>query len=544
MKTIPHFSLRFAGSFLIYCLLATGPMRAQAPDSGPVALPEPVAPAADKEETPPPIVPPVKGELKATIDRLEAAPASARESRIPVRSNPKPIVVPKDGLILNFKDAPLSEVLNHLSEAAGFVIVGDVPAGKVNIVSRQPISPDEAIALLNTVLVENGSVAIRNGRILKIVKRKGAEKLDIPVGMWRSRDPEEIPRRDEIVTQILPLRYGEAAKLVVNLEPLLADTATISANEGSNSIILTDTLSNIRRVAEIIAAVDTSVESISDIHVIPLNHADAKELATLVTTLYSTDAASSSNRGSRRGGFSGFSGFGGGRGGDRGGGDNSTGGDSEARKAVSRVVAVADEQSNSLVVSAPEDAFPKIAELVAELDTSITDVTESQIFRLQNADAVETAELITNLYGDVGDKSGSQNNQDDRRRGFGRDQQTTNNKSQRTLLQSKVVAVGDPRTNQILVTAARDTMMQIAEMVGRLDSSPAKRQRMFVYSLKNADPESVAEVLRGIVGDTTSGGTGSQSGGNVLRARTTSGANMDTSDFSASGGGGARGGGR
>ncbi len=279
MKTIPYFSLRFAGSFLIYCLLASGPTRAQAQESSPVALPEPVAPAADKDATPPAIVPPVKGELKATIDRLEAAPPLNPEDRIPVRSNPKPILVPKDGLILNFKDAPLSEVLNHLSEAAGFVIVGEVPAGKVNIVSRQPISPDEAIALINTVLVENRRLAIRNGRILKIVDRKGAEKLDIPVEMWKSRDPEEIPRRDEIVTQILPLRYGEASKLVANLEPLLADTATISANEGSNSIILTDTLSNIRRVAEIIAAVDTSVANISTIHVYPLNYADAKELA-------------------------------------------------------------------------------------------------------------------------------------------------------------------------------------------------------------------------------------------------------------------------
>ncbi len=169
-------------------------------------------------------------------------------------------------------------------------------------------------------------------------------------------------------------------------------------------------------------------------------------------------------------------------------------------------------------------------------------MTESQIFRLQNADAVETAEIITGLYGDVGNNSGSQNNQNDRRRFGGRDQQTTT-QSQRSLLQSKVVAVGDPRTNQVLVTAARDTMMQIAEMVGRLDSSPAKRQRMFVYSLENADPESVAAVLRGMVGDSSSGLTGNQAGGNALLNRSNSGASLDTSDFSNSGGGGRGGGG-
>src|SRR5436190_20228015 len=99
----------------------------------------------------------------------------------------------------------------------------------------------------------------------------GGENLSLAID-----PPSETPAaptpvaKDEIVTQILPIRYGEAAKLSESLRPLLADPARISVNEGTNSLVLTDTQANIRRVSAIIQAIDTSVASISTIKVIPL----------------------------------------------------------------------------------------------------------------------------------------------------------------------------------------------------------------------------------------------------------------------------------
>ena len=66
-----------------------------------------------------------------------------------------------------------------------------------------------------------------------------------------------------MVTQILPVRYVPVGKLVDNLRPLLSDNASISSNDSSNAVILTDTQTNIHRIAEIIHALDTSVSSIS-----------------------------------------------------------------------------------------------------------------------------------------------------------------------------------------------------------------------------------------------------------------------------------------
>ena len=306
--------------------------------------------------------------------------------------------------------------MNYLSEAAGFVIVQDTPVtGTVNVISRQPLTPDEAVDLLNSVLVEKNYIALRTGRILKIVSRTDAQKRDLPV--MTGADPELIPRKDNVVTQILPVHYANVSKLIDNLRPLLSDDASISANDASNAIIMTDTQTNVRRIAEIIRALDTSISGVSTMRVFALHYADAKELADTLTQLFQTPGSSTSGQGGPPAGFPGFfggrGGFGGGFGGGRGGGGGG-GGDNEnksaAREAASRVVAVSDEQSNSVIVSAPEEYMDTISEIVTRLDVSISDITETRIFNLLHADATEMANVLTSLYGDTSSSGGQGNN--------------------------------------------------------------------------------------------------------------------------------------
>ena len=440
----------------------------------------------------------------------------------------------KGEIRLNFQNASLTDVLNFLSEAAGFVIVQEVQvAGTVSIVSRQPINADEAVDLLNSVLVGKGYTAIRNGRILKIVSRSDVQKRDLPV--MAGSDPTQIPRKDQVVTQILPVRYLEAAKLVENLRPLLPADATISANESSNAILLGDTQTNIHRIAEIIRALDTSVSSISTIHVYPLQYADSKQLANVLTQLFATDATARTGNqqgGRGRGGFGGFSAmFGGG-----GGGDSQQSSQSPAQQAATRVVAVSDEQSNSVIVSAPDEVMATISEIVSRLDTNIADVRESRIFRLERADAAELANVLTTLYADdttTSSRSNSNNNGGFRPPWMPQPQASTSGqRSERALLQSRVVAVADPRTNSLVVTAARDTMAQIALTVGRLDASDSKKQHVYIHRLENADPDNVAAILRGMFGDqSASSSNTAQPSSNRLNQRTSTGASSDVTDI-------------
>jgi type II secretory pathway component GspD/PulD (secretin) len=443
-----------------------------------------------------------------------------------------------DGIRLNFQGAALSDVLTYLSEAAGFVILVDQEvSGTVNVISHQPLSMDEAVDLLNAILIEKGYVALRSGRILRIVPRADAHKRDLPV-RTASR-PADIPRTDAMVTQIIPVRFGDALKMIENLRPLLANDATLSANESSNAIVMTDTQTNIRRMAEIIDALDTSIASISTIRVFPLEFADASQLATVVRELFASDALSRIAGGGNipRAVLERFR-MGGGRG-----GEGASSSDSEARQAASRVVAVSDERSNSLIVSAPDDLIPTIEELVAKVDTNIADITEVRIFRLENSDANELASLIATLYTD---DTTTQTTGRAGQQGFRPGQQraaagTDAQRSQRALLQARVVVVGDPRTNSLLVNAGRETMMQIAELVGRLDSGTDRKQRVYVHPLDHADVENVAGILRGMFENQTTGARGTtrnqQTTTGRLTERAATGATSDTGTSATFGGG-------
>jgi type II secretory pathway component GspD/PulD (secretin) len=66
-----------------------------------------------------------------------------------------------------------------------------------------------------------------------------------------------------------------------------------------------------------------------------------------------------------------------------------------------------------------------------------------------------------------------------------------------------VVAVADARTSSVVVTATKDLMEQITEMVQQLDN-PGKAQKMAVIHIDNSDSSEILSVLQDTIGATTS----------------------------------------
>ena len=242
--------------------------------------------------------------LPAATNMIAAAATNAPSASAPAA---QPAVVPEidgdKGIVLNFRGAPLETVLNYLSQVAGFIIIpapGLDVRGRVDVWSQQPVSKDEAVDLLNTILKKNGYAAIRDGRKLDIKTLEEAKRSNIPVKS--GSDPEGIPNNDEVVTQIIPVRYANALQMTKDLQPLLPAFATMTANESGNALVLTDTQSDIRRMAQIVKALDTSISGISTIKVFPLRYADAKDLATVLKEIFPAPSNTGQNN-SGRGGF-------------------------------------------------------------------------------------------------------------------------------------------------------------------------------------------------------------------------------------------------
>jgi len=453
----------------------------------------------------------VEPEPKAPENR---ASVRVKADAVPRTSAVDPEAVPPDpakNILLNFRDVSLDTVLDYLSEAAGFIIVRDAEvSGTVTAWSHQPLDSTEAVALLNTILNNRGYAAIRQGRTLTIVDRDTAKERNIPVYM--ESDPERIPQTDEMVTQILPVRYADVKQLLENIQSLLPSYAVATINESTNAIVLTDTQASVRRMAEIVKALDESISGITEMQVFHLENAEASDTADIINEVFEVKDTGSSSSGGGPGDF--FARMRGMRGGPpgMGGGDASNSSNSAARRAASNVVAVADERSNSVVVGAPSDMMPLVEELVEKLDALSEELPVMRVFPLQYADAEETADLINELFSSSSSSSNSRNSRSQR---FGGGPSGGPGGMMRAMMQrmttgaedSTVQAVADVRTNSVVVTAIEQSMTIVAEMVSQLDANPAKDKKVFVYSLENADAEEVAGILQQTFESSSSGGS-------------------------------------
>ena len=404
------------------------------------------------------------------------------------------------GLRLNFRGAPLSLVLDYLSDAAGFVINKEADVrGTVDVWSKEPLSKDEAVELLNEVLKKNGCAVARNGRILTIVPNDSIKTSDLPV--MTGNDYQSVEKSAEVVTQIIPVRYANATQLMNNLQVLLPMSASLSANESANTLILVATKTDIRRILKIVNALDTSIANVSSIKVFQLQFADAKQLATEITQLFTPQASNQGPGGNNPRAqlfnmFRGGGGFGGPGGPGGGGAANGAGNGSAGGGAGSKVVAAADEYSNALIVLASAELLATISDMVQQIDKQTNDDVDLRVFKLANADPTELADQLSTLYPDPTTAAGQQNNMPFFMRGPGGGGRNNTTPSDRSRKLGRVVAVPDPRTSALIVTASKTLMPQISEMIAELDSAKGKKEIVGYFELQNADPQDIQQSLQ------------------------------------------------
>lgn len=340
---------------------------------------------------------------------------------------------PAGTLKFNFRGAPLETVLNYMSEAAGFVIVLDTPINTratVDMWSARTIAPEEAVQLLNFALNKNNYTATLRGRNLIVSSKEEAKKKNIPIRT--GNDPQEIPDNAEMVMQIIPLRRIDATQASRDLATLLPGSATITPNMDSNSLLVTDTNTNIKHIVELVYALDSSADTVSTMRVFKLKNADPMEMAQLLSSLYGTSSSSRGSTGGFPGGFGGGglppglaalaaargggTSGGGGSGGFPGFGGSSSGrssrGGSTAASRSTPVVAVADPRTASVIVTASKEAMSDIAEIVEQLDANSAKKQKVFVYTMENADVKQVETVLRNLFPSSNQRS-TQSNQAD-----------------------------------------------------------------------------------------------------------------------------------
>jgi general secretion pathway protein D len=366
----------------------TTPKIATPPD-GPVPSPTTVT---VQTETTPPAVPPVSVGPRAPEPGPPAPPPVAPPPRpAPPLSTPTQPTSPSGRfIVLNFDNADIETVIHAASEIVGFnyVLSPDV-RGKVTVQTSGRIPQEDVFGVLLGILEVHGFTAVKAGNLYKIVRVEGARERAVPTVVGDV--PLDGRTADEIITQIVPVRYASVNDLGVLLRPFVSSRGTLVANRETNVLVITDSASNIRRVLDIVRLIDVQV-SLDELQIIPVSFADSTEVATILNQLFA---------GGRLRAAVGAPGIpaapapvvpGAPPAGPAGPAGTTTTGERQP-------LVIAEKRSNSLIVHGRKSDIETIRRVLSQLDVNVSGGRRVFIYFAENAKAKELAATLNAIYG-------------------------------------------------------------------------------------------------------------------------------------------------
>jgi general secretion pathway protein D len=256
---------------------------------------------------------------------------------------------------LNLKDADINALVESMSVLTrkNFIVDPRVK-GKVTIISSKPMDEKELYEVFLAVLGVHGFAAIPGDKVIKIVPAAGAKQENVPtIDQQRRIEP------DQIVTRVIQVQNVSAAQIVPILRPLIPPQGHLAAYTPTNVLIISDTAANVERIASIISRIDLA--SNEEVEIVALRHASATEIVRVLTAL---------EQGKTRA-------------------DPTAGAGSPLRM-------VADERTNSILLSGDKTSRVRLRTLITHLDTPVDAGGNTQVVYLRYAKAKD---LMTVLQG-------------------------------------------------------------------------------------------------------------------------------------------------
>jgi general secretion pathway protein D len=197
-------------------------------------------------------------------------------------------------VVFNFDNADIEIVLQATSELLVFnyVLSPEVRGKKVTVQTTGRIPVDDIFPVLLTILDVNGLAAVKSGSVYRIIAKQGAPQVSTRTVVGSELDPA-VPA-DEVLTQIIPLRFTNAVDVSALLRPFVPQQGAITAHRDTNLLVITDVAGNIRRLLDIVKLLDVDVAS-NELQIIQLKHADAQEVAQILTQLFASGRFRSSS---------------------------------------------------------------------------------------------------------------------------------------------------------------------------------------------------------------------------------------------------------
>lgn len=260
---------------------------------------------------------------------------------------------------VNLKDADIRAFVSQVADITGYSFVIDPRVkGKVTVVSNASMDKAAVYEMFLSVLGVHGFAALPGAGVIKIVQQNNAKQI--------AQDEKMLTKlpSEQIVTRVIQVNNASALELVPILRPMVAKYGHLAGVAAANALIVSDHLSNIRRISKIIKELDSP--SKYELEVVQLQEAWVGDMVKLLEELAPGELGTSGKKGS-----------------------------------ANKFSVVADQRSNRLILRGDESFREKMRLLISKLDQPSSTGGKTKVIRLKHADASDIAELMKGLMGDI-----------------------------------------------------------------------------------------------------------------------------------------------
>ena len=202
----------------------------------------------------------------------------------------------EERVTINFKDTDIREVAEMVSKVTGRNFLVDPRVkGKVTVISAEPIDSEQLYSTFLTILKTHGFIAVDEGELVQILPASGEREHATFSESVRS----DISNH-EVEVQVIPIKHVPAVQMVPILRPLVEKEGHLAAHANSNSLIVAASRRTINKIHDMLATLDQAAES--QIDTIKLHQADATEIVKTLQTLVTAAGAAGAKGAGRQGG--------------------------------------------------------------------------------------------------------------------------------------------------------------------------------------------------------------------------------------------------
>jgi general secretion pathway protein D len=316
----------------------------------------------------------------------------------------------------NFKNTEISEFINIVGKNLKKTIIVDPNVrGKITVRSYDLLNEAQYYQFfLNVLQVYGFSAVTMSSGVVKVIRSKDAKSSNIPVV------GENLFDGDEMITRVMPV-YNVPVRELAPLLRQLNDTAgggNVVSHDPSNVMMITGRAAVVNRLVEIIERVDKAGDE--EVEIIKLEYASATELVRIIESI-----------------------------------NKSQGKANAAGKSAPRVVA--DDRTNSIIVSGDVKARKRLTNLIKRMDSELETNGNTRVIFLNYAKSEDLVKVLQGVSASIQ-----------------ADGQTTT-KGRQT--KSRGISIDSHEdSNALVITAEPDMMRSLEDVIRKLDVRRAQVQ--------------------------------------------------------------------